>query len=41
MKKILGFILFILGIFILANHFGFIELLTNIDNLRNILERLG
>ncbi|WP_427814071.1 TVP38/TMEM64 family protein [Enterococcus sp. 22-H-5-01] len=41
MKKILGSILFILGIFILANHFGFIELLTNIDNLRNILERLG
>lgn len=41
MKKILGFILFVLGIFILANHFGFIELLTNIDNLRNILERLG
>lgn len=41
MKKILGFILFILGIFILANHFGFIELLTNIDNLHNILERLG
>jgi len=41
MKKILGFILFILGIFILDNHFGFIELLTNIDNLRNLLEILG